>query len=164
MANQTRERPGKQMTGNQTLTVWGKPIVNGSDVPKDRWGFEYIAQNGMEMFAIPVPLVYKRRFKKETSEEAYRCTRIATLLTWSYPELLYAEGFARNPAWPDHVPPHAWNVTPDGQVIDLSWENPQDCKYFGYTVPTVERAKSFDRLWTFYWEALAELMIDEVSA
>lgn len=41
----------------------------------------------------------------------------------------YCEGFAD--AGFGILIHHAWNVDQDGKVIDSTWDNPEDCQYFG---------------------------------
>lgn len=43
--------------------------------------------------------------------------------------LPYVEGYAYRPGL---IPlPHAWNLNPDGTVSDCTWDDPEECEYFG---------------------------------
>ena len=42
----------------------------------------------------------------------------------------YVEGYAmrKGIGFPIH---HAWNIDPDGEIIDVTWDDPWDCEYLG---------------------------------
>ena len=45
-----------------------------------------------------------------------------------HPECTYVGGFALSPFG---IIEHAWAATPDGDVVDLVWEHPEESEYFG---------------------------------
>lgn len=50
-------------------------------------------------------------------------------------DLTYVEGYAMRPSVgiPLH---HAWLESPSGEVLDLTWRNPEGCLYWGVSVST----------------------------
>jgi hypothetical protein len=86
---------------------------------------------------------------------AYRLTRI-------FPELRYAEGTAVY-LWDwgtDDAKRHAWNVTPDAEVVDATWRN-DGIAYAGVLFPreTINRVA----LETGFWAQTALDWLDERS-
>ncbi|GAA0546546.1 hypothetical protein GCM10010172_30280 [Paractinoplanes ferrugineus] len=60
----------------------------------------------------------------------------STAATYATDGLMYAEGFATVTAGAQLLPlPHGWCVTPDGVVVDPTWDLHPDTTYFGITFP-----------------------------
>ena len=80
---------------------------------------EFVLEHGKPYRARPLPEVYKRG----TIKQCYKNSFLLSLET----DLTYVEGFA------DNIIPvsHAWCVDRDGNVIDPTWPNPENCEYFG---------------------------------
>lgn len=78
---------------------------------------------GNEHVSQPLPSQYARRERKE-------CFSNATHLSLENPDLTYVEGFAVR-GWIGIPVHHAWCVTEDGLVVDVTWDRPEECSYFG---------------------------------
>jgi len=93
---------------------------NGSDAVR------YIAAYGEEHTAAPLPSDVGRGTPKQ-------CYKNASLLVMEREDLDYAEGIAYSGELGDLPFQHAWAVTKDGTVVDPTWDNPENSKYFGIT-------------------------------
>lgn len=61
------------------------------------------------------------------------CFSNAFHLAMEDPTLTYVEGYAQSPMIPTL---HAWVVTPDGEVIDNTWDSPEVNAYYGIAFET----------------------------
>lgn len=59
------------------------------------------------------------------------CFMNATLVALRHPELIYCEGYGHNGILPIM---HAWNIDPDGNVIDVTWNPDTGIEYFGIPI------------------------------
>lgn len=108
----------KFLQSTVTLMAETKVNINGY-----RCLQEFVLKHGIECTAAPLPEGVKRGRVK-------LCYMNATKLALKRPDLVYVEGFAVG------VIPvmHAWCVTPDGTVIDPTWDTGRD--YFGVPIKT----------------------------
>lgn len=81
-----------------------------------------ILKHGRAYEAAPLPSTIRRGPKKECFINALRIT--------DNDELTYCEGYGLRASvgMPIH---HAWCVTPNGVVVDPTWDDPEECQYFG---------------------------------
>lgn len=84
----------------------------------------YVAAYGQEHTPQPLPAQYERGTQKE-------CYKNASLLVLNHPELTYAEGFAKSDRTGDLTFMHAWAVDAHNNVVDPTWDRPENGKYFG---------------------------------
>lgn len=82
--------------------------------------YRFILDNGYDFKPAALPSDIERMKKKE-------CFMNATHLMLVDSSLIYCEGFALN-IIPVH---HGWCVTQDGEIVDPTWDNPENCTYFG---------------------------------
>lgn len=59
------------------------------------------------------------------------CFKNALDLSLIHPGYQYVEGIASN-IIPTH---HAWCIDSDGDIVDPTWANPEDCFYAGVAIP-----------------------------
>lgn len=70
---------------------------------------------------------------KGLRKKAFRkCFENALHLARANPGLIYVEGYAISII----ACLHAWCVTPEGIVVDLTWQNPENCAYYGVPFDT----------------------------
>ena len=98
-----------------------------------------------ERRGFPLPVSMERGVQQE-------CFSNAGNLALMDDRLTYCEGFAMRDdlMFPIH---HAWATYATGEVVDVTWNDPQNCTYLGIEFPT-----KFLRKWTFknkYWGLLA---------
>jgi hypothetical protein len=67
---------------------------------------------------------------KRISKTKKECYRNAYYLVQKYPELTYCEGFAISAHLPIGIH-HAWAVDENNNVVDPTWDNPEESEYFG---------------------------------
>jgi hypothetical protein len=96
-------------------------VIGGSNAPEV---LRYVAAYGEEHKAAPLPDGVQRGIPKE-------CYKNASLLVLERSDLTYAEGFAQVGSLPGLTFQHAWAVTKDGTVVDPTWDDPENSKYFG---------------------------------
>jgi len=82
-----------------------------------------VAAVGSPCWSQPLPRPYRPMPPKQ-------CFTNAARLVGRYPKLTYVEGFAvrESIGFPMH---HAWAVDADRNVIDPTWNAPEDCAYWG---------------------------------
>jgi uncharacterized protein len=89
---------------------------------------DYVSKNGQEWKAAPLPDGIERGKSKE-------CYANTSRLIMNRSDLDFAEGIA----YPANLGGlgflHAWAVDKKGQVVDSTWDNPAESKYFGVKYP-----------------------------
>lgn len=96
-------------------------VIGGSSNPDVT---RYVAAYGQEFKPSKLPPDVERGTPRE-------CYKNASLLVMQRPDLTYAEGFARNKATGELTFQHAWAVDHEGNVVDPTWDNPEESQYFG---------------------------------
>jgi hypothetical protein len=87
----------------------------------------FMLEHGRHFNAAALP----RNIHKGQRKECFRTSqRLVTASRNSDDALIYVEGYAVAMTIPLALH-HAWVVDRDGTVIDPTWNNPQDCTYFG---------------------------------
>jgi hypothetical protein len=90
-------------------------------IPTERLVFRF----GKEFPGHALPSKYKRGRPKECFNNAMNVS--------IYHDIRYVEGFALSPKL---IPvAHAWCLDKDGRVIDVTWNKPEHCEYFGIIIP-----------------------------
>lgn len=84
--------------------------------------YGFVLENGREYEAAPLPPDIPKMQKKECFNNA--------LSIADDDELVYTEGYGLRPSLGLLIY-HAWCVTPDGKVVDPTWDDPETCQYFG---------------------------------
>jgi hypothetical protein len=82
---------------------------------------DFVLQHGQPY--VPAPHPYRERGAEKC------CYGNAIMLAVKYPALRYVEGYALLSLAPMPVQ-HAWNVTPDGGLVDITWR-PVGAAYLG---------------------------------
>ena len=80
------------------------------------------------------------------------CFENSAKLVLKMPELTYVEGYATNGVLAGYPFHHAWAEDRDGNVIDATWENPEEAGYFG--VPFTAHELSRELVLTGYYSLL----------
>ena len=118
---------------------------------------DFVLQHGHNWTAIPFP---QGRFKLRRGRMK-RCFQNAFNWAQEFPQdLTYVEGYACR-IIPIH---HAWCVDRDGNVIDPTWKNQQDCEYFGvpfslkFVRDTILRTRMYTSMIDNYFEGHPLLM------
>lgn len=103
-----------------------RPVAFMGELPAPPSGIsDYLEKHGQEWEPQALPQDVEQGLPQE-------CFRNASLLVMGRRDLSYCEGVAYAAGLPDDLGfLHAWAVTNDGKVIDPTWENPEQCKYFG---------------------------------
>lgn len=100
--------------------------------------WRFILDNGFTFNASALPNEYEHRTQKE-------CFKNCTHLMIEDSSLIYCEGFAHN-IIPVH---HAWCVDQDGNVVDPTWKEPENCIYHGvpfkydFVMEAADKAQSY---------------------
>jgi hypothetical protein len=82
---------------------------------------------GREFEGQALPSRYKRGRPRE-------CFLNSLKAVFDFENLRYVEGFALAPRL---IPvEHAWCIDERNRVIDLTWDRPEGCEYFGIIIPT----------------------------
>jgi hypothetical protein len=84
--------------------------------------YHFVLTEGKEMKGIPLPEKYKRG-------EMKMCFKNAFDLSINNQDLIYCEGYALTPGLFPIL--HAWCQDQDGNVIDNTWDNPEEVEYYG---------------------------------
>ena len=114
---------------------------------------DFVLKNGIPFISQKLPKGYKRGIVKECYTNAYRLAIDE--------DLVYVEGYAYSGLIPVL---HAWCLDKDDKVIDPTWENPEDCGYFGipidekYLIGTVMAKGTYGVIdnWKDRWPMLTE--------
>jgi hypothetical protein len=85
----------------------------------------FVGRMGIQCKAQPLPAEYKRGIPKQ-------CFSNATSIALDNPSLRYVEGFAVR-VIPIH---HAWLIDEAGNVIDPTWDRPEEGEYCGVVFDT----------------------------
>lgn len=88
--------------------------------------YDLVFEYGKLWTPAPLPADIGPGAKKE-------CFSNALHLALEDDELTYVEGYAQSRYIPTA---HAWVVTPDGEVIDNTWDTPEECAYYGIAFDT----------------------------
>ena len=115
---------------------------------------EFVLQNGRQFNVMPFPARYKRHttYLKACFLNAYN-------LAAKYPELKYAEGYAKAETVCSGL--HAWVVDKDGNAIDPTWQD-AGVDYFGvifnmnYVNRVLQQKKEYGVIdnWKNHWAIL----------
>jgi hypothetical protein len=101
----------------------------------------YLLARGTECIAQALPKKYGRGQKRE-------CFRNAIRLAKRNPNTLrYVEGYALGSALPILIH-HAWVIDAEDRVIDVTWDEPETCHYFGRVFTVAEWKRETDRTGT----------------
>lgn len=86
---------------------------------------QLVLSHGKVMTAIPTEQTGVKR----------ECFKNAALMAFDDPSLTYVEGVAIGTYIPFPIH-HAWCIDAEGNVIDNTWDNPEECEYMGIAFPT----------------------------
>ena len=84
----------------------------------------FILRNGTAYSGSPLPLDHAKR-------EAKECFKNSTHAAFYY-DYTYCEGIAIRKSLPFPIH-HAWCLR-DGEVVDFTWDEPEDCLYLGVSI------------------------------
>lgn len=105
------------------------PQIILGDVPVHPKEFHtFMLAHGREWTPAKLP----KGIPKGTPKE---CFKNASMLVLNSDDLDYVEGVAYTPKLEGLAFLHAWAVGKDGKVIDNTWDNPDQCRYFGVKYP-----------------------------
>jgi hypothetical protein len=108
---------------------WDPAHPLGHDFPTDLVA-GYLERHGQEWTAQPLPEFYDRG-------EAHECYRNATHLVMEDRSLRYCEGYVHRADSAFHFL-HGWAVDADGNVIDPTLDDSEECSYWGVAYATDE--------------------------
>lgn len=97
----------------------------------------FVLRNGKEGIGKPRPPGISKRPDKE-------CFKNSSYWAVEVPGWTYTEGFAIRPSLGMLIH-HAWLENKKGEVLDLTWKDPQDCLYYGVRFSTVELVENMVR-------------------
>jgi len=113
----------KARDGEKLLEPVRKIGALGSSVTPEGLA-NYLGAYGQEWTAAPLPPGLGPGTPKQ-------CYLNATHLVLEHPDWRYVEGVAYAPDLGDIPFLHAWAVTPEGRVVDVTWRHPEGARYFG---------------------------------
>lgn len=91
---------------------------------------EFVLREGIDCIAQPLPKRYVKRLPKQCFANARTLVRRARDLT-------YCEGFGWRAGLPLPLH-HAWAIDHVYNVVDPTWDDPQDCTYVGVAIPRAD--------------------------
>jgi hypothetical protein len=132
MAAQLIAAAGGPGTIDRPTMVQGAPkLVSHDDL------VDYVSSKGEENTPAPLPKGVARGPLGNCYENASNLImeqRLGQLR--GQPPLTYTEGFASPSGYSGLAFMHAWCTTPDGTVVDPTWDHPETSTYFGVQYPT----------------------------
>jgi hypothetical protein len=98
-------------------------VLGGPAIPPDEF-LAFLRERGREWTAAPLPGTVERGVPRE-------CFRNAFLAVLGDESLRYVEGVAIRPGMDGLGFLHAWCVDGNGRVVDPTWDNPEESRYYG---------------------------------
>lgn len=112
----------------------------------------FVVDRGFYWPGNALPAAFKRKPARE-------CFQNAGELALRFPDsLTYVEGLAHR-----MIPvPHAWCVTAEGQVVDPTWDNPEEAAYFGIPIryDYLKNHVLNEKVWGLFGEMISPTLID----